>query len=205
LKSIREARLTDVSELARLHRATFSGSMGASLGQNYLEHFFRWYVSNREATNLVCELDGTLAGYVFGAPDGHGSGSVRRLLLPIARGLVTHPGVLAHPRFLKSLPSRLRALAGRAYALPPAASSGGHPAYALVGIGVGPRARGLGVARELLAAYEERVFDKGFSEIVLHVYPENARARQVYESSGWRCLDYDAEFLTYVKIPAAVS
>jgi ribosomal protein S18 acetylase RimI-like enzyme len=53
-------------------------------------------------------------------------------------------------------------------------------------IGVSPRARGSGVARDLMAAIPNVLKDRGFSTAKLSVYSDNARAVTLYEKMGWR-------------------
>jgi GNAT superfamily N-acetyltransferase len=50
---------------------------------------------------------------------------------------------------------------------------------------VDPSFCGCGLGRALMGSVVERVRAAGYSEMVLWVHPENARARRFYERAGW--------------------
>jgi [ribosomal protein S18]-alanine N-acetyltransferase len=58
----------------------------------------------------------------------------------------------------------------------------------LYSLSVAPEARGLGLARRLLAALEEAAASAGCSRMRLEVRAGNAAARALYDSSGYRVI-----------------
>ena len=58
--------------------------------------------------------------------------------------------------------------------------------YYLDSVGVLPEFRGAGVGRELITAFCERVFVKGYERVGLIVDCDNARAEKLYTSLGFR-------------------
>ncbi|MBQ2373827.1 MAG: GNAT family N-acetyltransferase [Alistipes sp.] len=60
--------------------------------------------------------------------------------------------------------------------------------YYLDSIGVLPEFRGLGVGRELIAAFCKNVFAKGYERVGLIVDCDNARAEKLYISLGFKCV-----------------
>ena len=53
-------------------------------------------------------------------------------------------------------------------------------------LNVAPEHWGTGVGTQLLHRAQERLHQLGFSDVVLYVATENARARRFYEREGWR-------------------
>ena len=68
------------------------------------------------------------------------------------------------------------------------------PSGHLEALGVAPVADGHGLGRRLLAEAERAALEAGALSMTLHVFANNARARSVYERTG-----YDGELMRYVK------
>lgn len=186
----------DADALAALHPQVFEGYMGVLLGQRYLRAFFRWFAQAREAVSVLCEDDGRLVGYVFGAPHGYNSAATRQMLPEIALAVATHVGaVVRHPNFRLQLKNRARALLG---AKPPS-DPYGPDTFDLVAIGASQSVRRSGVGKELLSRFEQQVFSRGFPRIALSVYATNAGARAMYEKNGWTLGVDDGRVLTLEK------
>ena len=64
----------------------------------------------------------------------------------------------------------------------------------LEAIVVDKKAEGRGVGGALLTAVEEGACERGAKSMSLHVFARNARARQIYERSG-----FDGELIRYIK------
>lgn len=194
---IRPTRLDDLSMLVQAHMVAFAGSLGIELGERYVTEFIKWFVTDREAINLVCEQDRRIAGYVFGAPTGYSTRMNRALIGTIAVATITHPRVVMSWGFLRQLPARARVLLGAAGKVSKATiQSTPERSFRLTGIGVSPEFRGQGVAQALVRVYEEQVWGRGYEVIYLSVYAANARARALYEGCGWRAVS-DGEVVTY--------
>jgi ribosomal protein S18 acetylase RimI-like enzyme len=202
--TIRETRIDDLPALVPTHMAAFAGTLGVELGERYVTEFLRWFITDSEAINLVCEKDGQIAGYVFGAPTGYNTRMNRALMGTIALATITHPQVLARSGFFRQIPERVMALLGKAKKLPaPATASASLPSdehsYRLTGIGVSPQFRRQGIAQQLIAGYEQQVWAKGCDVIYLSVYADNAGARALYEGCGWRAVN-DGTVVTYKRV-----
>jgi ribosomal protein S18 acetylase RimI-like enzyme len=67
----------------------------------------------------------------------------------------------------------------------PVTDVSGHRHAHVASIAVAPEAEGRGIGTTLLTAAESWCREQGFSDVTLHVYPGNERARQVYERAGF--------------------
>lgn len=199
---IRETRIEDLPALVKTHQHAFAGSLGVDLGTRYVTEFLKWFITDSEAINLVCEKGGHIAGYVFGAPTGYNTRMNRALMGTIALATVTHPQVLARSGYLRQIPERGRALLGKSKKPPvPVSPSTRVPqtnerSYRLTGIGVSPDFRRQRIAQKLIQGYEQEVWAKGYAVIYLSVYADNTGARALYEGCGWNAVN-DGKIVTY--------
>ncbi len=67
----------------------------------------------------------------------------------------------------------------------PVTDVSGHRHAPVSSIAVAPEAEGRGIGTALLTTAEAWCREQGFSDVTLHVYPGNPRARQVYERAGF--------------------
>lgn len=194
---IRPIQEADLPQFVPLHQAAFAGSLGVELGTMYVTAFLRWFINYPEAISLICEVDGKMAGYVFGAPQGYNSRMNRDLLTVIGVAALTHPQLYLRPGFLAQIPERLGSLLGRSKKQPTAPSQPTLRTFRLVGIGVSPNFRRLGVGQKLITSYEERVWALGYEEIRLSVYETNEGAKALYKNSGWQPVSGNGTVTTY--------
>jgi len=195
---VRPARLDDLPAYVPLHQAAFTGSLGVELGRRYVTEFLKWFITDSEALNLVCERDGRLAGYVFGAPQGYNTRMNRALAGTITLATITHPWLFVRSGFLAQLPERLRHLLGRSNnAASPAPTESPRRIFRMVGLGVSPDFRRQGIGQRLIRAYEEEAWKRGYEELQLSVYENNAGARALYEACGWKPLKSNGKVVTY--------
>jgi len=171
--------------LLPIHLEAFAGYMNVRLGRPYLEAFFRWFVDAPDSVALAAERGGGLLGYVLGAPDGYGSRLSRRLLVPGALGVITHPALLLDGRVRRAVGARALSLVGRKAGAAEGADQCPRPFMSLVAIGVAGSARGSGAAAALIAEFERRSSARGMRGMRLSVYPGNVAARRFYEKAGW--------------------
>lgn len=195
--------LSDLPSLTRVHQAAFAGTLGASLGPRYIEAMFRWYLLEPGAINLVALHGAEIAGYVFGAADGHWDRFNRALAPTVVASLLRRPRNLLHPRFLEKIPLHLRSVFG-----PRRPEEGtvadDEPVYNLCGIGVSPSLRKQGIAADLIDQFEGRAWAAGFGSIILSVHASNTAARRLYESRSWRTTSDDGHVARY-RITKAIS
>jgi ribosomal protein S18 acetylase RimI-like enzyme len=176
---IRPARLDEVTVLARLHRESFPGFFLTSLGEPFLRHLYRGFISSPEAVCLVAEDGSTLLGVVAGPV--RPREFFRGLLY--ARGVYfafsAIPGLLRRPG-----PVARRLLAALTYrGEAPAAVSG-----ALVStVCVAPAGRGSGIAVRLLEAFCDEARRRGARYVYLTTdRDENAGVNAFYTRAGFR-------------------
>ena len=195
--NVRRATRADLDALVELHAAAFVGQMGPLLGPRYLRGFLAWFQSAPGAVSLVAELDGRLAGYVFGAPDGYGPRLSRELLPEIARGVLTNlPTIATHPSFVRQLRSRAANLVLRREPASPIFAATPAGCFCLVGIGTAEAARGKGVGRALIEAFAAATSPRA---VILDVFRDNAPARALYERSGFLVLAEDGRVLRMIR------
>lgn len=200
---IRDMIAADIPDVARLHREAFAGSLGVALGKRYAEQLFNWYVSDADSVRLVCELEDRMAGYVFGGPDDRWPLLNRALFPTMALAFATHPWVAFHRHFVRQIPGRVASLLR---VTPPAAhpsraeARAYAPVFDLVGIGVAKHARGRGIGDALVASFESRAWRAGFGSVILSVYANNASARRLYRSRGFREMTNDGRVVYYLAV-----
>lgn len=190
----------DLAELAALHEVVFVGQLGASVGQRYIRRFVGWFVNYSPAITLVAEMEGALVGYAFGAPVGY-SGQLNRDLFWINLvALLTHPRAWTHPKITMHVRFRLKSLLGRGGRRETSSKecSEAPRQFSLVGIGVAPQCRQMGIATKLLSEFQYCAKRQGFELLTLSVYASNLAARRFYETQGWRQVGPAGDVVRYV-------
>jgi ribosomal protein S18 acetylase RimI-like enzyme len=175
-----------VHAVAQLHMLAFKGSMNTRLGRAYVEAFVSWFQAQPDAVALAAlDNDGSVLGYVVGAPVGYAKSMNRDLCWVAVRGMVSKPALLLDSRLWVTVAARVRALASAAVPVTPGLPP---PTVSLVSIAVSPAASGRHVGRALMRAFEDRARAMRMASGQLSVYPENQIARRLYEACGWRIL-----------------
>jgi len=183
----------DVPALADIHLAAFKGSMNAGIGRVYPRGLLRWFLHRPDAIAIQAKIDDKPCGYVVGMPLGHHREMNRDLMLVSAVGVATHPWVLLKKRYRKSAVAKIKRVLGRGKPAPKqappedassATNSGEYEGrgIGLVSVAVGRQFSGRGVGVALVNAFEERA---NCDYMQLSVYTDNARARAVYDKTGW--------------------
>jgi ribosomal protein S18 acetylase RimI-like enzyme len=195
---VRPARLDDLAVYVPLHQSAFAGSLGVDLGTHYVTDFLKWFITDSEALSLICERDGRLAGYAFGAPQGYNTRMNRALVGTMALATITHPWLFIRSGFLAQLPERVRHLLGRsAKPAAPTPTESPRRLFRMVGLGVSPDFRRQGIGQKLIRAYEAEAWKRGYEELQLSVYESNSGARALYEDCGWKPLKSNGKVVTY--------
>lgn len=175
--------LSDIEHVIDVHVSAFSGAMNTRLGRAYLRAFFKWFVEADDAIALLAKAGNDVTGYVVGAPIGYDDRLTKALLLPAIVALSIRPHLLIRSGFVRAINSRIGSMFGtNKPGKTPDLPAG---SYSLVGIGVRPMAQGHGVGATLMRAYESAVVNAGGVAVRLSVYSSNAKARGLYEASGW--------------------
>jgi ribosomal protein S18 acetylase RimI-like enzyme len=194
---VRPARLDDLPVYVPLHQSAFAGSLGVELGKRYVTEFLKWFITDSEALSLICERDGKLAGYAFGAPQGYNTRMNRALVGTIALATITHPWLFIRSGFLAQLPERVRHLLGRSGKAAPTPTAPPRRLFRMVGLGVSPDFRRQGIGQRLIRAYEDEAWRRAYEELQLSVYESNSGARALYEDCGWKPLKSNGKVVTY--------
>lgn len=202
-RMVRPMSRADVPAVASLHELAFAGSLGVALGTTYVRRMLEQFLVARDAICLVHEVDGGLAGYVFGAPDVEWPLLNRRMLPSIALAVLAHPNVLLYPACRRKTVGRLKSVVLRVTPIashtPQQQTRAPAPVYDLVGIGVHPRSRGRGVAQALMAAFEQEATRRGYRSLLLSAHADNRAARRLYEGRRWAVLSEAEGAVYYLK------
>jgi ribosomal protein S18 acetylase RimI-like enzyme len=185
--TIETATAALASRLAEVHRQAFPRYLSTRLGLGYCERMFACFTTTPRVFVLAAFSGTELSGYCVGAE--------RSLLRRIDRKLrpralwaaMTHLGAVVDRTLLASVIARVRrrarSAARPAAASPPAPAPGRTLLLHLVGTTAA--ARGQGVGRALLAAFEREALVRGYQHATLSVAADNRAARRAYELAGW--------------------
>jgi L-malate glycosyltransferase len=177
--------------LAELHASAFPHGRTSLLGQGFLRGMYRWFATDPASCLIVATSGGRLMGAAAGTVGGYGRRMFRANIGRVILGGLRHPVRLIHARAFRASRSYLRSLAPWGLGSPgggptdPIVDSGGTRA-SLATIAVAGTARGQGVGRGLLAAFEREMFDRGVGELTLTVDGDNEAAARMYGSAGWQ-------------------
>jgi len=188
--TIRPVRVSDLPEIADLHRRVFPESAITAAGAAAVRRYYQWQCAPvHDVVNLVAVQDGTIAGFCFGgAFQGAMSGFLRRNRWFLLGAFAVRPWVLLRPAIRGSLVSGLRDVVR-------AARRSGRPAaqarpdavfgrsFGILAIAASP---GAGIGRRLMDVAEEQARRQGYRRMNLSVRPDNAAAIGFYEAIGWR-------------------
>jgi ribosomal protein S18 acetylase RimI-like enzyme len=190
---------TLIAQVSDIHIKAFPGYKNTQLGKGYISRFLRWFRSYEHGLALVAKVDGTPAGYVVGAREGYQKVLNRDLAGFVFLCFTRKPWLLLAPGFWDAIVLRLANLL-KGYAEKSSGCVDSESFYSLVGIGVDPSYNRHGVGGELLRAFEEEVFRRGYNSLKLTVYSNNNAAKKFYEKHGWILKNGpDASTLTYSK------
>lgn len=181
-RPVREARRGDLAAIAAIHEAAFPGFFLTLMGRPFLRAYYGLILHFDRGILLVREGDdGKPAGFVGGFL--HPTrfyeamrGSKRRLLLPIALGILQRPSTL--PRVLANV--RKVRQGGDA------PEEGGETSAELASIAVHPERGGKGHGRALISAFLEAAAERGADYTYLTTdADDNERVRTLYERAGF--------------------
>lgn len=189
--TLRLARVTDLQEIASVHRRAFPGSALSALGKGAITRYYMWLLLGpHDAYNVVAEdSDGRLAGFVFaGVFRGALSGYVRQNARYLAVQLVVKPRLWRTPEVRDRAKAAVRMLRGRPGNDPAhhIATSLGSRRLGVLAIAVDPELQGRGFASSLMRSVAGEAAKRGASHMNLTVHPSNEGAIAFYERLGWR-------------------
>lgn len=185
---IRDARDSDLADVARLHIHAFPGSVLGELGEEAVRRNYRWQLNGpHDLTALVASDAGTLSGFLFGGVfRGSTIGFVKSERWFLAGQVASHPRILLHGVGWSRVGLALRLLARRSPAAQPEQPDAvPRRSLGVLAIAVDPAAQGRGVGRALMAEAVRRARQQGFEAMHLTVHPSNEQALAFYRSLGW--------------------
>lgn len=183
----RSAKPDDYRAMAAIHHQAFSGFFLTSLGNRFLETYYKACIQHPDSI-AVCVLDdkGTIQGFATGSIKAAGYHrnllfkNPFRFLASALRSVLLKPSVLI--RLAKNLDKNPSETDDRNYA-------------ELLSIAILPQLKGSGAGKALLEMFEEEVKVRGGKKIALTTdYENNHRVIAFYQKSGYEIF-YD--FVTY--------
>lgn len=184
MPNIRQATPDDVAGMASCHLEGFPETATSRMGSRWVEHLYSYYIQAERGIAIVATgVDGGIDGVAVGGdrriPQSYRRSCVRKFPLALVWRTMTdatvrRPVILAARELVKGR-KREKSIAD----LEIDARAG------LLSICMRQRARGTGVADDLMVEFESECWKMGFSKIQLGVRVENTRARSFYEKSGW--------------------
>lgn len=176
----------DLPASASIHVQAFPRAAISQLGLATARRYHASLLARDDVQALAAFTAGRLAGFCFAgvARDVEGA-FLRENLWFVARELATRPRLLAQPVVRERVRAGWRFLhlarAGKSSGVRPAPSS-----FSLLYIAVHPDVEGRGVAHQLLDTAESHARARGFAQMDLSLYLDNARAIAFYERHGWQ-------------------
>lgn len=186
----------DLAFAAALHATSLPDSFFASLGVTFLQRYYRMFLASPHGVVLVARCDDERVGSLVGTTDdvAHVRWATRsywwRLGVAAGRAMLAHPSVLVHfartrlVRYLRGLVRLWRATAATADTTQSLGVSG--TTGTLSHIAVSEVARGGGVGRALLAAFQAGARAAGTDEIHTSTRLDETGAAGFYQQAGWR-------------------
>jgi ribosomal protein S18 acetylase RimI-like enzyme len=185
---IRDARETDLGEVARLHIEAFPGSVLGELGEEAVRRNYLWQLTGPHDLTAIVAGDGDrLLGFLFGGVfRGSTIGFVKSQRWFLAGQVARHPRILLRGVGWNRLVLGARLLARRSVTPQPEQPDAvPRRSLGVLAIAVDPAAQGRGVGRALMDEASCRARQQGFETMHLTVHPSNAGALSFYRSLGW--------------------
>lgn len=178
---IREALLSDLSEIVRVHQSAFPGFFLTDMGPAFLKAYYRTVLNYESSICLVAEADSQLVGFAVGAlcPSRFYevmSHSKRRMLIPIVMG------VLRNPQLLRRVLLNMRRVSHTDQSSSPTTED----TCELTSIGVDRGISRRGTGRALMSEFVQQAKNLNASVIVLTTdSEENEAVNSFYEKQGF--------------------
>ena len=200
----RQASITDINSIAKIHVSCFSGYFITSLGEKLISRYYQCYF---EEDNLfvIAEDNGKIIGFAMGylLPSSARSRFERenRFLLSVR---ILKGFILFDKQTINRCVERLKSLfeiknknkkkldiSGEFKAIEPPA--------ALLSIAVMESFRGKGVSSTLIVEFEKLLHSRKVNSYSLSVFEDNDRARKFYEKSNFILGKRHGDSFTYIK------
>ena len=201
--ALRPLRLSDVAEIATIHRAAFSRSAITKLGPVATRRYYDWLLTGPHDQLAIGAFEGDLmVGFLFGGLfRGAMSGFLNKNRTYLAWRVATRPWLLANPLFRNRLGKALTIFA-RQRKKPSVeqifATVGRRRSFGILAIATDPGRQGRGVGRALMQHAEDAARTGDFTRMNLSVLPENRTAVRFYEGLGWEKVGTEHEWGGYM-------
>lgn len=176
--NVEKANINDLDAIVKIHDSAFPEFFLTSLGDGFLNLYYKSVMNSSEGILLVCKSDKDIIGFCAGTllSSGFNSRLIKKNLLNyMGQGiklLFTHPVRIWH--LYKNLSKEN-----------PDVGDNGEYAE-LLSIGVDPNKQGSGAGKKMLLALEEEVKERGGSKLSLTTdYENNEKAIGFYHSLGY--------------------
>jgi GNAT superfamily N-acetyltransferase len=182
---INQMTTESLAGVTQIHIQAFKDAMNVRLGADYVMALFKEFLGIEDGIAFMATNEGNhILGYIVGGPLGCGQSMNRHLIWVAGKGICLHPSLLLSHQFRVTLKTRVKIMLGKSeeFSLPIDLPQ---PVMGLMGFAVLPKARGQGIGKCLLEAFEDSARTLRMGSLGLSVYPENANARSVYEQCGW--------------------
>lgn len=196
---------SDLRASATIHVEAFPDAAISQLGLGAAERYHANLLARDDVHALAAFSADRLAGFCFGGTARDVEGAfLRENLWFIGAQLLKSPSLFAQPFIRHRIGAGLRFLRPKAAA--PAThrvpvESSAPPSFTILYIAVHPDVEGRGVAQQLLDAVEFHARSRGFAQMDLSVYLDNARAIAFYERNGWQRLIQDGAWQGFMFKP----
>jgi ribosomal protein S18 acetylase RimI-like enzyme len=185
---VRDARESDLGDVAALHIDAFPDSVLGDLGVEAVRRNYRWQLNGPHDVAALVALDGDRAvGFLFGGVfRGSTIGFVKSERWYLLRRVAGRPTVLLRGVGRRRITLAVRLLLRRstpAQAEDPAAVP--RRSFGVLAIAVDPTAQGRGIGGALMGEAQRRAVAGGFEAMHLTVHPTNTSAVAFYRSLGW--------------------
>jgi ribosomal protein S18 acetylase RimI-like enzyme len=194
---IRTLGVSDLRDVARVHRAAFPDSALTSLGLEAVRRYYEWQLTGpHQVVALAATATDGLAGFcVGGSFRGALSGFLGKNRSFLAWRVVTHPWLVSNEIVRRRIGLGLSLLNRRRTQKPcPTPPAARQPSFGVLSLAVHPRSHGRQIGRLLMDATEIAARERGFTMMHLTVAPENRHAVGFYEHLHWDRVVPDGEW-----------
>ena len=187
---IRKLDYSDLSEVAEIHRASFTNSSLSRLGKEAIVRYYeRQLKSARELYAIGAFIEKKMQGYCFG---GLFCGAMSDYLYKnkafLMKQMLFRPWLILNSTFSKAALSGFKSLTRFAKNINNqnlVIASNNSSEFWILSIASVPSARGLGVGKLLMTDSEQYARENDYKIMRLTVRPDNRNAVQFYEHIGW--------------------
>ena len=199
-KTLRKLSLTDLSPIVNIHRECFPNSRSTSLGPFFLKKMYRWYLLYEPDLAFGVAIDNNLVGFVTGSISGSSRKRFKYAFFEILFAFVLYPHLIFKPDIFEEWQGYLMSILvwpkKNNYLVSSSPQTTGVVSplpikAALDSIAVSSYARGEGIGKMLVNAFEVAAQQKGAGFMSLGVEYDNLAARRLYENCGWHVVHED--------------